>query len=159
MVKKGDIFHWRYKKPRDFMPYHCCSCIAVFDGTILRDTYWSGHGDGRYWSQLEAERDLDLEFVANHDDLVQADPGVVDFYDAKDIVDLRHPNNSSRSNVYLRKGAKRSAAVMRETLLHAISDAESDIRMATTRIERAREQLAAVDSGNLELAWIESARA
>jgi hypothetical protein len=159
-MNKGDIFRWSYKNVGDtFMPYHCCSCIAEFDGEILRDTYWSGMSDGKWWKPQNAEALLDLEFIANRDDLVQADPSAVDFYSRDDIVDLRHANNSSRSNVYLRKGAKRSANVMRETLNYAIERAESEIRMLRSKIERAQEQLAAVDAGNTELAWIESARA
>jgi hypothetical protein len=156
-MKEGDIYRWWFKKPRDHMPYHCCSQIAVMRKGVLKDTYWSELSDGRNWTPEGAEAELELEFVANFDEIESTREDVRSYYDEADIVDLGHANNNRREHMYLRKGAKRSAAVMRETLQHAIERSESEIRMAQSRIDRAREQLAKIDSGDLS-GWIESMR-
>lgn len=155
-MKEGDIFRWAYKKPKDFMPYHCRSCIAVVRGGVLQDTYWSGN-DGACWTPAQAEAQLELTFVANFDDIEKTREDVRAYYDEADIVDLGHANNGRNEHMYLRKGAKRSAAVMRETLQHTVERSESEIRMARSRIERAHEQLAKIDSGDLS-GWIDSMR-
>lgn len=108
-MKKGDIYRWSFKNPPEHMPYHCCSQIAEFDGVILRDTYWHDHTSGRSWRPEETEA-LELTFVANREDLESYGVDAHDYYAPEDVVDLRHPNNGSRDQVYIRKGAKRCAA-------------------------------------------------
>lgn len=151
-MKIGDIFRWSWKNPKSqFAPYHCCSCIAEFTGTLLRDTYWSGMSSGKQWTPEEAEKQLDLTFIANRDDLLQMNPDVHHYYDEKDVVDLRHPNNSSRSLVYIRDGAQRSAERMAETVDRTIRHSLSDIAFANNRIERCRESLKEIEAGNLDI--------
>lgn len=147
-MKDGDIFHWSYKKPKDFMPYHCCSQIAIVRAGILEDTYWGMCGDSRHWTPQQAEELLDLTFVANFNDIEKTLEDVWAYYDETDIVDLGHPNNDRRQHVYLRKGAKRNATVMRATLLHTIERSESKIKWAQRTITECREALAKVEAGD-----------
>lgn len=150
-MNKGDIFRWSFKEPPEHMPYHCCSCIAEFDGTRLRDTYWHSASDGRSWTPEEARERLVLTFVANREDLESYGPGAHDYYAPENVVDLRHPNNGSRDQVYIRKGAKRCAAVMRQTLHYTIERSESEIDMATRRIEECGALLDKINAGDLDV--------
>ena len=111
-MRKGDAFRWAYKPEhlptsgRD--PYWCCAQLAIFDGSSLRDIYWTGY-DGRTWSPESAERMLVLEPLGNLDDYEPArgaDP--TSTYDGADLLDLRHPNGGV---CYVRKGAVPSVEV------------------------------------------------
>lgn len=146
-MRDGDIFRWSYKQPKDFMPYHCCSQIAIVRNGILQDTYWSGN-DGRCWTPADAEAKLELRFIANFDEIEKTLEDVRAYYDPADIVDLGHSNNDRRQHVYLRKGAKRSPTVMRETLQYAIERTESDIKWAQRNVAEYRETLAKVEAGD-----------
>lgn len=58
-MKKGDVFRWAYKPEHlpasGCDPYWCCAQLAIFDGSSLRDIYWTGY-DGRTWSMAEYHR-------------------------------------------------------------------------------------------------------
>lgn len=142
-IKDGDIFRWRYKdeKPehrREWGRYHCKSQIAVAKSGILRDTYWGDSSSGTIWSYDEAERLLELTFVANFADLEKRDEYRADYYDDADCVSLNHPN-STRGNFYVRKGAQRSRERMRVVVAERIAATEHEIAYRQGVAERLRE--------------------
>ena len=111
-MREGDYYRWRYKVPPDHMPYHCASRIALFTKMALRDTYWYSR-DGKAWDELDAINELELELVANLDELDEvSSKGVHEDHRPEDIVDLTHPNGG---HIYLRKGAERNMAVQHAT--------------------------------------------
>ena len=132
-MTKGDIFRWYYKSTDGkFAPYHCRSCIAEFDGKFLCDTFWNT-GGGHSWSQERAERELNLEFVANRSDLVEATNDAKRFYKSEDVVDLRH-SNSTTTPLYIRRGAVRDKNVMQASLEENVQKAERAIEWANRSI-------------------------
>jgi hypothetical protein len=160
-MNKGDIYRWAYKNPPEHMPYHCRSQIAVFDGERLWDTFWQigdSYGGGHSWTPEEAEQELQLTFLANHADLESYGPDAHHYYDPQDVVDLRHPNRRDRSLVYVRKGARRSAEKMRETLNYTIELTNTDIEVARRRIERCYELLERINNGDLDDVYVISYR-
>ena len=64
-------------------------------------------------------------------------------------MDTRH-SNSSRTFVYLKAGAVRDAGVMRRHLEEKIAQANRDVKSANLAIERAQENLALIEAGNLD---------
>lgn len=147
-MKKGDIFRWHYKNIEDkFTPYHCCSCIAEFDGKRLRDTFWFGMSEGRSWTAKEAELILNLDFIANRSNLVEAKDDAELYYRPEDIVNLRHAN-SSTIPLYTRCGAVRSKEIMKETLARIIEKSKRDIEWATRRITEANSYQKCLDAGH-----------
>ena len=83
-----------------------------------------------------------------------ADPSVYSYYEKKDIVDLRHQNNSDRRNIYLRKGSVRSKQVMEATVRDTIKRSLSEISYAQNRIDRCKEQLSEIEAGRIDDLWL-----
>lgn len=133
-MKNGDYYRWRYKKIdtgkrglTDELLYWCKSKIAVFKLGRLRDTYWDFCGARDVsWTEAEAVRDLDLEFVANASELEEQrnrqDP-LSERYRRSDIVDLTHPNGGT---LFLRKGAEPDCDTERATWKRKRDEAQSD---------------------------------
>ncbi len=152
-MKQGDIFSWRWKAdhPRREQCngtgtlYWCMSQIAVVDerGELV-DTYWHGRDGHRVGAD-----DVDLEFIANTDDIVAASEEMRNYYADSDIVNLNHAN-SSRDNFYLRKGAKRCPDKIRASLNYKIECAEIERRSAERTVERCNQMLVLLDDNNLE---------
>lgn len=147
-VKKGDIFRWYYKSiAGKFSPYHCCSCIAEFNGNRLYDTFWNtGLTDGKSWTPEEAERKLELTLIANRDDLVKTGNDARRLYKKEDIVDLRH-SNSTTTPLYIRRGAVRDKGVMQASLEENVQKAESAIEWANRRISENMVLLGELEDG------------
>ena len=151
-LKHGDIFHWSYKDQRGdhTTQYWCKSRIAVVRDGFLQDTYWSYGGSTTYWTLDEAERLLTLEFVANFDDLESKPEYMSEYYDDKDCVNLNH-SNSSKGNFYIRKGAQRNAAKMKQIINYKIEKEMSAIRVAQWHIECLKKELVKLDAANVPL--------
>lgn len=150
-IKDGDIFRWCYKdeKPEHrgaWGRYHCKSQIAVAKDGVLSDTYWHSSHQGACWSYDEAERDLELTFVANFANLEKQPEYMAMYYEAADCVNLNHAN-SPRDNFYIRKGAKRSKSKMLDTLADQIAKAEQEIEFARSRLDRYQQTLADIYGG------------
>ncbi len=113
-MKHGDIYRWSYndetlKKKNDGSnggtTYWCKSRIGVYaDGRGLVDTYWISSSSNVIFSDDRITEQLEVEFIANFDDLVKCRDTELVRYSHKDFVNLNHPN-SSRGNTYLRKDA------------------------------------------------------
>lgn len=152
VITDGDIFRWRYKdeKPehlRDYGRYHCKSRIAIAKGGLLIDTYWSmlSTSNSAYWPYADAARELELERLGNFANLEKRPEYHKYYYADADVVDLSHAN-SSKDNLYVRKGAARCRAKMRAVMLENIATTERDLAYAQHKLERQRKTLAEVES-------------
>lgn len=142
VYKDGDIVFWEYSdsylSPLKLYcrPYHCKSQIAVFNKDKFVDTFWYG-GDNFSFGPEKIGQDIVVEYVGNFEDLEKRSVSLShlrQYYDEKDIVDLNHPNNSG-GNLYLRKGAKRSLAVMKESLSNNIQNKQREIENLNRSLE------------------------
>jgi len=152
-MKKNDIYHWAYKDTKEsFEPYWCCSCIAIFDGNILIDTYWQGT-ESRNWSESDAEKRLNLEYIANLDELKKVAEDHKMYYQEKDIIDLTHANSHGKQ-IYVRIGAKRNLKRMEEILERQIERSESEIKSANNQLERSKQILNGLTEENKDNEYI-----
>lgn len=155
--REGDIYTWGFKpdhpRVREFGStgsiYWCMACIGIVKNGVLVDTYWHG-SDNRAWTPEKAEQELELNFKGNLDELESYGADAYEHFDTADIVDIRHANDRDPKLVYVRKGATRSADVMRRRCEYIIERSQSDIRFAQNRIERCKEKLAEIDAGKLD---------
>jgi predicted metal-binding transcription factor (methanogenesis marker protein 9) len=159
-MKNGDIFRWSYKK--DYISRHksdlsagtlywCCSNICVYNDGILRDTYWSCSSEGRRWTKKKAEDVLNLLFLANSNEITKT--RVPQYYNKKDIVDLRHANNG-RDNVYIKNGAKKSRRIMSLLVEYKIKDLQGSIDYKTREIERLGSVKEEIETGDIGMIHI-----
>ena len=150
-MQNGDIFKWSYnakwlKKKNDGnnngTTYWCDSRIGVFNDGVLVDTFWGGScssNDTSFTVEM-IESMLEVEFIANEDDLISAQPSERAYYLDSDCVDLNHPN-STRGNFYLRKGAKKNVEKMERILKRERNNIASSIRFQLRSISQLDEQL------------------
>lgn len=148
-MRSGDIFRWQWREGVN-ASYWCKSMIAIVTNRgDLRDTYWGLRVSDDFSID---ERNIDLvhlTFVANLDDLDRRPEYEGVYFDDADIVNLNHAN-STRDNFYIRKGAKRSLAKMREVALYKLEKAKSDKCQAEWDIERLTKDLVSIEAGNIE---------
>lgn len=148
--RENDIFRWSYKDRISIGKSHtdlywCKSRIFIFRNGHFVDTYWHGSGDNSTFSMERIEKDIDLEYLGNFDELERTDEWNQDYYEEKDIVNLNHPN-SRKGNVYLRKGAQKSRDKMLEVATYNLEKAESKLRSAEWDVQRSKEKLAELQS-------------
>lgn len=146
--KDGDIYRWSwndYEYDQRKLEieagtlYWCCSRIGIVKGDYLVETYWySDSNSNKHFSFDDCKTKLDLVYVGNMDDLVEADPRQQAYYLDGDCVDLRHANNSSDSNFYLRKGAKKNLDKMKRVLQREIRDKEESIEYVLSQIKNSK---------------------
>lgn len=148
-MRDGDIFHWRYvKEPENHTnAYWCKSRIAVCRNGKLYDTFWTSPD---YVLGIE---DKAFTFIANFDELDRIEEYQAEYYDRADIVNLNH-SNSSRNNIYLRKGAKKSAARMMAELEETLRDEERKERWAKEKQARVKLEMAKLKSGLIDEVWL-----
>ena len=96
---------------------------------------------------LQGEKDIDLEFLANKEDIEETK--FPQYYDPKDVVDIRHAN-LSRGGLYIRKGAKRSRSQMIALINTKIADETRKIEWSKRQLEILEEKLVAIEIENLE---------
>lgn len=126
--REDDVFRWRYRDPKldsDYLNYWAKSRIAIVTNGVLRDTYWSGTSDNITWSLRDVRDQLNLTYLGNLGDYDKRPEWHAMYYDDADCMDLNHAN-SSKGNFYIRRGAERSAAKMRETIQLRIGKAQRD---------------------------------
>ena len=143
-MNEGDIYFWRYadESCANYSNlYHCKSRKAVVYKGRLIDTFWSSLSDG---AVLDPSRVV-LEFKGNKADLRTIREWEVKYYDAQDVVDMRH-SNSSRAEIYVKAGALRS----RDAMLKHIAEMEDAIRSAKYRLELLAKSRADVMDGKLD---------
>jgi hypothetical protein len=144
--KAGDIFRWSWndaelKKREDQNRvgtlYWCCSRICVFQDGEFVDTYWGESGSNRSFTVEKANDQICLEYIANFDDLTEADKNSRAYYKDSDCIDISHPNKS-RGGFYLRKGAEKSLEKMRVVMARILKKYERDAEHARQRAEQIR---------------------
>lgn len=144
--KNGDIYRWAWndseygKRQHEISSgtmYWCCSRIGIVDGDYIVDTYWGYSGSNKIFSKEKALEMLELTYVGNMNDLIEADPKQRAYYLDEDCVDLSHPN-SSRGNFYIRKGAKKNLDKMKRVLQREIRDKESSIEYVLSQIKNSK---------------------
>ena len=138
-MKKYDIFTWsftdEYLKAHKNETYWCKSRTAIFDGTHLRDTFLqiTDHS-------ILNECDVELTFIANFDDLVEAEPSERAYYLDSDCVELNH-GSSPRSKFYLRKGAVKNIEKMKRILSREKKRIARSIENELNNIKRLEKEL------------------
>lgn len=146
-MKEGDVYFWRWNdgvRLGDSMSYHCWSRIAVVgaDG-ILRDTFWSDNSDKR----VPIDK-AELTLRGNVNEMKEIHSYEAQFYCDKDVVDMRHSNNSN-APVYVVAGAERNPDVMRDLVLGRIDKARREVEYQKRLIETLNGELTAIDEGRL----------
>lgn len=141
------MYFWRWKDgvlDGTPSPYHCWSRKAVVgaDGK-LRDTYWSDNTD-----KLVPLDYAELTYRGNINEMKKIYHYEAQFYCDKDVVDMRHSNNS-RAQVYVVPGAERDPGVMRDLVLERIETARREIEYHTRMIDTFKAELSAIDEGRL----------
>lgn len=147
-MKDGDVYFWHWKKPGDFMPYHCWAQKAVVINGFLKDTYWHDGGE----KPLNVD-DIKAEYQGNIHEMAVIHENEIDYYRPEDVVDMRHAN-SSRAKIYVKQGTIRNAACMRKHIKYRIECAEREIRMAESLIERLREAEAKIEESCLDEVYL-----
>ncbi|MEO1564130.1 MAG: hypothetical protein AAFR98_11900 [Pseudomonadota bacterium] len=150
-MREGDIYRWRYKQEIEkkrgglggFGAYHCKSCIAVFDGKHLVDTFW---GQRSTEHAIDPER-VDLVLVGNKNDLIELNDNEA-YYDPNDLVVMRH-SNDSRAKTLMKPDAKRDPDVMRKLLVQKRGDAEREMQSASRDLERIAVALHRLENGEI----------
>lgn len=147
--KTNDVYYWSYnndelEKLGDVnnggTTYWCCSRLCIFDGERFVDTFWGSYGSNKSWSQDQASEQLELEFIANMDDLINADPSERAYYKDSDCVNLNH-SNSIRGNFYIRVGATKDIDKMSRILKRGIKEVKSEIASQIRSIKQMEESL------------------
>lgn len=156
-MRTGDIFFWRYTKNEleslgngrnGGTTYWCCSQIAVYDGERLVDTYWHGGGGNVVFKPEDVEKKIILVPVANYDELEVSSHIAYRYYSKLDVVDLRHANNSSDRNVFIRRGAEKNLEAMKKYLEQEVAESERKAKFEAGHLERLKEKLAALCEEN-----------
>lgn len=154
-MMEGDIYRWSYKKSddNDRFSYWAKSRIAIVRNGRLHDTYWMfdlenchSTSDGRNWSLDEATHTLELQLLANINDLQKDSFGKADYYDDADIVNLNHANCSS-GNFYIRKGAERSRTKMVDVAKHKREKSISEMVWAAESVRRLDGTIRMIENG------------
>lgn len=146
-MRDGDIYRWRYNEAtlkvmnhgnNGGTTYWCCSNIAIWDeekGRLV-DTYWGNTGDSRGWDKEGIKEKLELEFVANMNDLISVGSRAeFNNYDDSDCIDISHAN-MSRGGLYIKKTAKPSIEKKRRVLLAHIEHENYKIEIHKRELER-----------------------
>ncbi len=153
--KDGDVYFWGWKEEflndGKILPYHCKSQIAMASDGLLYDTYWGNNADCIAYQdqdQLDLEK-VDIKFQGNANEMQEIRASETWFYRREDIVDMRHPNDSS-AKIYLKPGAERDAATITLYVEAEIATCRADIKRATDRGERLLTDMIAITQGRLD---------
>ncbi len=146
-IKPNDIYRWSYSadfiKGR-FEPYWAVSryaiCRAFSDGELyLEDSFWSCGDNRRFYQDDVDNGHVELKFLGNFDELEKLNDNP-EYYKPEDIVNLNHAN-SSRDNIYIRKGATRDINIIRKLIQDSIESQEIKIQSLQKTIELNKKQL------------------
>lgn len=149
--KEGDVFAFSYSEEtyaaaggRDLR--WCFDGQLVYRDDLLNDTYWGlgrSYGEGRHFTVEEAKAKGALTFLCNLNDVEQIQEYEFPLYAEGDAWNLSHQHGCYRYFVR-RKGAKKSADLMRQALHARVETERSNVTSAIRTLEWAitrREQL------------------
>jgi len=160
-IKLNDIYRWSWTDDKlkhlnhgnnGGTTYWCVSQICVVkqykSGELyLEDTYWHGNSN-RVFDLSQIGKNIELEYLGNFDELVEFKDDV-NFYDEKEILNLNHPN-SSRGNIYIKRGVKRSLEKMKNYAAFLIGEKEREISYLKNSVERLKVKLSELSEENLD---------
>ncbi len=153
-MKHLDIYYWSYKniQKQNSNDYWCTTQIGVIINDKLIDIYWGWppdreFSDGRKWTLDRAQKELDLEFIANLNDLELLTDNA-NWYD--DVIDLTH-RNTSQNLKFIRKGQKRSYTAQTNDIQNQISELEYDIEYKTIQIKSLQNDLQKLIEENVDV--------
>ncbi len=139
-----DVYRWSYKDPKDHNSnsYWCTTQIGVVMNEKFIDTYWAwpperSFSDGRKWSLKDAEEKLNLEFIANLDDL-ELLTDTPEWYD--NVIDLTH-SNTSRNLRFIRKGQQKSITAQIIDYENQITVLKASIDYRTFKLKKLEQEL------------------
>lgn len=151
-IKKHDIFRWSYSS-QAIDNFHfrtdiywavsrICLAKETKEGILfLEDTFWNDDSNRRFTLQDVQEKFIELEYLGNLEEMEHISEYLIPYYDSKDIIDLRHANNKSASNLYIKKGAQKSLAAMKSYLESELEKKTNKIAFETNQINRIQETL------------------
>lgn len=161
-LRDGNIYRWSWINPPEHEPYWCKTRMALAKKGKLFDLFWVHHGSkfrqGGWGPTCQNEYALpidriELNLIANINDMDEIQHGDEQYYHPSDVMDLRHSNNGM-APLYVKKGATRSAEKIAERIRKKMADAERDRQWAEQKVKELREKLAYVESGeNLDSVW------
>ena len=150
-MKHLDIYRWSYKNPneRTLTSYWFTTRIGVVIGDKLIDTYWGWPPDREYvecekWHLDKIEDKLELEFIANLDDL-ELLTDVPEWYE--NVIDLTH-RNTHQNLKFVRKGQQRSTKMRIEDLQRQMATVQSVIEYKTLRLKSLQKDIQELMSEN-----------
>lgn len=150
-IKPGDVFCCRWHQEHDkkdwvHRDYHC------FDGQLeakarngkiwLVDTYWLDN-DGVTFAPEVAEKQGELTFVVNINDLEPINQAQARAYAKEDVFDLSRQHGYYK-RFCVRKGAKRNADMMVAAIQDTITHLESEIERKMREVGRLKERIESV---------------
>jgi hypothetical protein len=148
--KDGDIFNWSWTdskiknmdlQQRAGTTYWCKSRFAIFnkDKEVFKDTYWSGQDDFKFYLE-DINKDIELEFIANINELRPCEITEFNYYDNSDCINISHPN-MTRSGRYIKKDANRSLDKMKRVVEAHLEHYKNEARYAAQEVVRMEEDL------------------
>lgn len=135
---EDDVVRWRFSENTKFRSnnrYWCKSQFAILNKKgMFADTFWHG-GDKFVFEPNSYE--VELTYLGNLNDYEPCGRDVFRYYRAEDIMDISHSNDSKA--IYLRRGAKKNAAVMFAAIEKEIQDAQSKSDWYSRRVQQLKE--------------------
>ena len=160
--REGDIVVWWFTekelKRRNHgnnggTTYWSASQIAVFEDGRFWDTYWVSNHYNKNFTPESIGDTHKVKFIANFDELDKIDYSSCEYlskmYDESDIVNLNHAN-SSRGNLYLRKGAKKKINIIKESYERKIAELKSKIDHWKWTLEQTEKEFENLTEDNFE---------
>lgn len=161
-IRLNDVFRFRYhpeEAKKRFDPSHCFDGKLVvkqsnndfFDnGLYLEDTYWHSGSDSYRWSLKETLKRETIELICNLDEVAEIKEYEQGYYADSDIFNLSRQHGCYKQFA-VRKGAARSKEKMLKTLQKQIEKAEHDAEFANRQIEKAKENITKIETGDLNI--------
>ena len=158
-IKENDVFRviWKKREQNDMKDW-CFEGILIATKSygnelIFIDTYWGIKRDGKSFSWDRLNQWFDFKYWCNLDELELKSKDIKNYYNDSDIF-IIHTQHSCSENCryyFLKKGAVKSKVKMIATIKKDIEDSKRTIDMANNNIRYRNEQLAKVESGDLEV--------
>jgi len=156
IYKDGDIVFWSYILPcvGEVDRYWCKAAKAVYfeDCQEFHDLYWiHRHGErygkinsaGFIFTPNQIGQIIQIKYKGNLSEFNRQNIDrdyLAKRYEESDILCLDHPNDS-RGNTYLKKGAKKSLALVKKNLEMKILDLGDEIKYNIDKLARAKNDL------------------
>lgn len=155
-LKENDVYSFRYNdeaKAKIPYPYHCFDGQLIVQklssgGFILKDTYWGGSNDCKWFTLEDALKQGELKLKCNLSEVEKISEHQLCYYADKDIFDLSHQHGCYK-DYKVRKGAPRSSEKMLRVIQQQIEDAIYRKGAAERELVRLSEKLEKVQAGDL----------